>query len=317
MLGSLTHTIFIFLVNHKWQGVAAAGAIVAIFGDKSVRQYWLNFCTRFFVECWQTWKQKLLTSTAIAVFILVIRVSTNEAGAQKSFHESSLAIAVLLVGWACYHALSVAAHMQAEVETGRQRAIAALDDANDKIASREGQCEVGISVDAFYVFSLRKFEGHRQARRRLDGDRMELTMQPSYMAIPNYSHVIVDLWLFNNGGLPTTLWDFRLSMKISGKEYVGHFIEDSNGCFITKELLPGQPLSSTSYSQPAVDAEITHSNPLTRSSPRRCWVHFAVESLQPTFYHAVLFDFGFRDAVEKRIFHVTGDLIPTEIRQDL
>jgi len=281
-----------------------------------VRQYWLKFSTRFFADCWQTWKQKLLTSTAVAVFILVIRVSNNEANAQKSFHESLLAIAVLLVSWASYHALSVAAHMQAEVETGRQRAIAALDDANDKIASRDGQCEVGINVDAFYVFPLRKFEGHKQARRRLDGGQIVLAMQPSYMTIPHYSHTIVDLWLFNNGGLPTTLWDFRLSMKIGGQEYVGRFIEQSDGCSITKELLPGQPLSSTNYSQPSVDVEITHSNPLTRSSPRRCWVHFAFENLQPSCYRAVLFDFEFRDAVEKRIFPVLGDLIPKEIRQD-
>ncbi len=216
--------------------------------------------------------------------------------------------------------------MQANLEKQKQQKIAELEKANNIIASKEselsaanirlGICETSCSVDAMYLFQLRKYDGRRQVRRRLSGGQQQITMEPSYTVISDYSHLVVDLWLFNNGGLPTTMWDFRLSMKIDDQMYVGEFIPEAQGCYINREFLPGQALSLERYSQPPVDMEITSANPLTRSSPRRCWVHFAFHQLRPFLYRAVICDLEYRDATQKCKYTIQADLVPTEIHQD-
>lgn len=313
MLSAFAHNALTAVIDHKWRVVVIAGAIIALLKNKGVLRYWLKFTKRLILESWSTWKQKLFVSTATAVFAFAVRQSKGEPGAAVSLFDSLLAVAVVLAGWVVYHAVSVAALLQQDANNKTQSIAAKLK------ALEERQPDIhaitGINVDVFYVGQLRKFEGHKQVRRNFPG-RTELSMQPAYADFNNFSHVIVDLWFFNVGGLATTLWDFRLSTRLDGKDYIGRFLDGTEGCYVVKQLLPQQPLSSTNYSQPSVDLEITPSNPLTRSSPRHCWAHFAFEHLQPMPRSRVLFDLEYSDASEKRHFAVMGDLLPVEICQD-
>jgi hypothetical protein len=191
-------------------------------------------------------------------------------------------------------------------------AIAKKQSETDALKVQLGESHVSCKMEAVYISQMREYHGAQ-------GPTMT---RPSwvmnYTPVLGHSRVILDLWFCNDGGIPTNVWGFKLSVNVvdTGIAFSGVFLKDQrDGWYITRpgQMLEDEIFEGTDYSQLAVDWEIDNDDLLKRGNPKQCWVHFAVKGLIPQRYENVNCILEFRDAIREYKYPFTKKFFLTQI----
>lgn len=231
----------------------------------------------------------------------------------------------ILAGMSVLRAIAVPFWLYRDSEEGKsdleeecKKTVASKDAELSSANLKLGRCEIGVELNCAYIYRGRRYKGRMGIRERLvPNGPIQMRMVPHYQELTGLAHLILDVTVWNDGGLPTWMRDFKLRATIQGTEYIGVFAAETGECYVDSEAIPGNPQTQERITREAIDSEITTQNPLVRGLPRQCWLHFAVRDLQPLGYSGVILRLVFKDGSgERSIDFPPVDFKYTEIHGD-